>query len=138
MAKYEKFGPFLARQRAPEIKMAFAEIERVLGAPLPASAYKHRPWWSNNPSNNALTKTWLEAGYETTQVDMANRRLVFQRVIKAAPPAEPGQRIRQLLGSLKGLLQIEDGYDLSAPALPEWGRDLEAKYGAERHGNARR
>jgi len=132
MAKYEKFGPFLARQRAPKIKMAFAEIERVLGSPLPASAYKHRPWWSNNPSNNALTKAWLEAGYETTQVDMEHRHLVFQRV------AKPGQKIRQLLGSLRRLLQIEDGYDLSALALPDWGRDLEAKYGAGRHGNARR
>ena len=42
----------------------------------------HRAWWSNNPSNNVMTKVWLAAGYLTEQVDVSARKLVFRRVRK--------------------------------------------------------
>ncbi|MEA2936481.1 MAG: hypothetical protein QOD74_3127, partial [Variibacter sp.] len=63
--------------------MTFAEIERITGSKLPPKAQHQRAWWSNNPSNNVMTKVWLEAGYETERVDMAGRKLVFRRVGKA-------------------------------------------------------
>src|SRR2546421_10041955 len=84
MGKYEPLGQFLRKQRSPEVPLTFREIEKITGAKLPPKAQHHRAWWSNNPSNNVMTKVWLEAGYESAQVDVAARRLVFRRVVKAS------------------------------------------------------
>jgi hypothetical protein len=71
--------------------MSFADVERVTGEKLPPSAAKHRPWWSNNPNNNVLTRVWLDAGFESEQVDMAGRKLIFRRVRK--PVDSPGRKV---------------------------------------------
>lgn len=137
MGKYERLGDFLRSQRAPEVPLTFEEIEEITGVKLPPKSQHHRAWWSNNPSNNVMTKVWLAAGYETTRVDVAGRRLVFRRVRKPAaaepsrPPAmppwagEPGAR-HPLFGALKGLVRIPPGVDLTEPADPAWVDRLEA------------
>ena len=43
--------------------MTFGEIEELLGEKLPASK-QYPAWWSNNPSNNPMTKEWLAAGFQ--------------------------------------------------------------------------
>jgi hypothetical protein len=115
--------------------MTFAEIERILGNKLPPSAHKHRPWWSNNAKNSAMTKVWLEAGFQTEQVDMASRKLVFRRIQKkeplgiasseSAPTGSQRTKHHPLRGALKGLLRIMPGTDLTQPADPTWGRTWE-------------
>jgi len=62
MSKYGALGEFLKRQRGDLVPMTFAEIEKVTGAKLPASALKHRPWWSNNAKNSVMTQIWLDCG----------------------------------------------------------------------------
>src|SRR5436305_3627483 len=84
MGKYEPLGQFLRKQRTQEVPLTFREIEKITGVKLPPKAQHHRAWWSNNPSNNVMTKVWLEAGYESAQVDMNARKLVFRRVAKAS------------------------------------------------------
>ena len=88
MGKYENLGAFLQKQRAREVPLSFREIEKITGVKLPPKAQHHRAWWSNNPSNNVMTKVWLEAGFESAQVDMEARKLVFRRVAKATETAE--------------------------------------------------
>jgi hypothetical protein len=131
MGKYAPLGDFLRKQRVSLIPMSFQEIERITGVKLPPKAQHHRAWWSNNPSNNVMTKVWLEAGYQTEQVDMAGRKLVFRRVdeptspASKAPPQPPqnGPRKRHpLFGALKGLIKIMPGTDLTEPADPDWGK----------------
>lgn len=126
MGKYSRLGEFLRAQRASEIPMTFAEIERVIGAKLPSSAPHYPAWWSNNPSNNVMTKVWLEAGFRTEQVDVKSRRVVFRRAEpkRSSAQAAPGGR-HPLFGALKGLARIPDGVDLTAPADPEWGKVYE-------------
>ena len=70
--------------------MTFGEIERVIGAPLPPAALKHRALWSNNPSNWVMTKAWLAAGYETEKVDMEDCKLVFRKATSDAPDPDAG------------------------------------------------
>ena len=127
MGKYAPLGDFLRSQRAALVPMTFDEIEEVIGVKLPPKAQFHRAWWSNNPSNNVMTKVWLEAGFETEQVDMAARKLLFRRVREsasrkpAAPASKNGGRTRHpLLGALKGLVHVMPGTDLTQPADPEW------------------
>ncbi len=127
MSKYAPLGEFLRAQKRQEVPLTFAEIERITGVALPPKAQHHRAWWSNNPSNNVMTKVWLEAGYETEQVDMASRKLVFRRHEASAQP-EPAARLKSsrphhpLQGILKDVTHVPAGVDLTQPADPEWGK----------------
>jgi hypothetical protein len=127
MGKYEPLGAFLRDQRAPEVALTFSQIERITGVKLPPKAQHHRAWWSNNPSNNVMTRVWLEAGYESARVDINARKLVFRRVGKATgaakptPEAKKGER-HPLFGALKDVTYIPPGVDLTEPADPDWGK----------------
>jgi hypothetical protein len=137
MSKYYPLGEFLRGQSTAEVPMTFAAIERVTGAKLPPKAQNYAAWWSNNPSNNVMTKIWLAAGFKTERVDIAGRRLVFRRVRDAADhtrtqprsaaPADgtveapPAAGRHPMFGALKGLLTVTPGADVTKPADPAWG-----------------
>ena len=139
MSKYDALGNHLRKQATHEVPMTFAEIERVVGHKLPRSAYEHRPWWSNNPSNSVITAVWLKAGFRSARVDMAKKRLVFERTATAHGMAEepkmferdqPPMKVEPhpLIGSMIGTFTIEPGWDLTKPALdPEELELWEAK-----------
>lgn len=130
MSKYEPLTQFLSAQHAREVPMSFAEIERILGFRLPEKASGIRAWWSNNASNNVMTKAWLAAGYVTERVDMGSRRLVFRK--SASSPVSGGttsasarsigflDRIRAELG---GSVTIPAGVDITAPTGEVWDAD---------------
>ena len=64
----------------------FSEVEAVLGEPLPYSARKHRPWWSNG-GDQSQTRAWRSAGWKTARVNLEEETLEFRR--DRAPAAEP-------------------------------------------------
>jgi hypothetical protein len=136
MGKYENLGAFLQKQRTREVPLTFREIEKITGAKLPPKAQHHRAWWSNNPSNNVMTKVWLEAGYESAQVDMSARKLVFRRLTKEPSPqlapaaTKKGER-HPIFGALKDITRLVPGVDLTEPADPEWADLLDKKYGPQ-------
>lgn len=149
MGLYEPLERFLEQQQFSEIPMTFKDVEHVLGRALPQSAYKHRPWWANEAAGHSHAHAWLKAGYETAQVDMTARKLVFRRIAPKTGPAnltapdsglaeagrnfappQPGTPRRSpLFGALKGTFTIQQGYDLTRPALDpdEWSDTLAAK-----------
>lgn len=136
MSKYEPLRAYLLGQFGDEVPMTFAGIERVLGFALPPSARKHRPWWSNNGDNSAMTKVWLGAGFRTERVDLTGERLVFVRVKEkqmssntagfGEAPSKPAGAVAAVvtrhpaIGAMKGMLTIMPGVDLTAPVDPEW------------------
>jgi hypothetical protein len=135
MAKYAALGDYLKRQRRNLVPMTFAEIEKITGARLPASARKHRPWWSNNAHNSVITKVWLDAGFKSEQVDIPARKLVFVRGSKADNAGEQAAEEKPFhpaYGFMKGLVRIMPGTDLTQPADPEWADRIEAEYGPEK------
>jgi hypothetical protein len=129
MGKYAPLADFLRHQQTLEVPMTFAEIERLIGRKLPPTAEAHRAWWSNNPTNNVMTKAWLDAGFQSEQVDMEARKLVFRRVrnlppVPQPPPEKPGEkRQHPLFGALRGLFRVAPGASLTDPADSEWGAD---------------
>jgi hypothetical protein len=139
MGKYQPLGTFLRNQGSQEVPLTFHEIEKITGVKLPPKAQHHRAWWSNNASNNVMTKVWLDAGFESAQVDMSARKLVFRRVAKA-PNREPqqlapavvnkGER-HPIFGALKDITRLVPGVDLTEPADPEWADWLDKKYGPQ-------
>ena len=139
MSKYQPLEEFLAGLAFSRVKMSFAEIESAIGTQLPPSAYTYRAWWSNNPTNSVATYAWLNAGYESSDVDMTRQTVVFR---KSSPEVSDnhgdqwsGGVSRQpdedhpLFGFLRGKIRIIGDLDLTLPADPEWG---ERVYGSEK------
>ena len=130
-SKYQPLTAHLRAQRGNRVPMSFTEIERVVGTKLPPSATAHRAWWSNNPTNNVMTKAWLEAGFQSEQVDLDSRKLVFKRVAcgpqSTAPLANSksdvaASRKHGLFGWLRGTV-VSTG-DLTEPADPDWAERI--------------
>jgi hypothetical protein len=138
VGKYDPLKEFLRGQRANRVELTFAEIERIVGFKLPRSSRDYRAWWSNNPTNSVMTKAWLDAGFESEQVDMEGRKLTFRRVHELEPAASgsvrrPADGTHPLIGALEGTIWIAPGTDLTEPVDPEWG---ELAYG-DRDGDER-
>ena len=133
MGKYQPLGDFLRKQRASLIPMTFSEIERITGTMLPKSQ-QYPAWWSNSTTNNVMTQVWLDAGFETEQVDVENRKLVFRKVGATASATDKNEVLpngentsrHPLIGWMKGTVTIAPGVDLTEPADPKWG---EVAYG---------
>lgn len=128
MSKYAPLTAHLAALDAAEAPMTFAEIEAVTGHALPASK-RYPAWWSNNPSNNVMTRAWLAAGYQTERVDIAGERLVFRRVsavpgprtdVARPAPVRDGTLLERIRARLGGTVTITPGADLTAPAGEIW------------------
>ena len=136
MSKYAPLAAHLREVGQETVPMTFADIERIIGTNLPPSAFKHRPWWSNNPANSVITRSWLEAGYRTQNVDMEDRKLVFVKSTQYWPATETSGRVLRdearspamsdsgsfssVFGALKGTVTIKPGTDLTAPAEADW------------------
>src|SRR5579862_8761951 len=125
MAMYDPLGQYLKRNAASRIPMTFRQVESVIGKKLPASAYRHRPWWANEERGHAHAKAWLEAGYRTEQVDMKTMKVMFVRASAPSGVAESrhdfqadSKSVRHpLIGALKGTFTIDPEWDLTKPAL---------------------
>jgi hypothetical protein len=126
MGRYDPLRAFLEGQQAERIPMSFAELEDVLGAPLPRSK-RYPAWWSNNPSNNPMTKVWLEAGFVTEQVNPEAGRLAFRRARPPSrgPTSAPGAWLRRLRAKMAGSVQVEPGWDLTSPTGEVWDAERE-------------
>ena len=106
--------------------MSFAEIEAVIGSPLPPSK-RHPAWWSNNAANNVMTRAWLAAGFRTERVDIAGEKLVFRRAdepgTKPEPPPATASKdsfFGRLRAAMGGTVKIMPGVDITAPMDVRW------------------
>ena len=121
MSKYGPLKAYLQAQVTVEIPLSFAEIEAILGQRLPASAYRHRPWWANEPSGHVHAQAWLEAGYATAKVDLAGQTLVFRRLVEPQAPAR-GKPLSGLSDAERRFADAEDAGDIhdGMPAPGLW------------------
>lgn len=136
-SKYEALEAFLRARVEESVTMTFDDVARVIGSRLPAAAHAHRAWWGNNATNHVHAAAWLRAGFESAQVDMVARTLVFRRRATSAGNAPAGRAAaahvaerasdyalrgrHPLFGALKGLSRVAADTDLTQPADPEWG-----------------
>jgi hypothetical protein len=90
MGVYEPLTHHLNDLGADQWNANFAEIERIIRRALPASAYKHRPWWANQADgNHSQSKAWRDAGWETREVDLAHRTVNFVRARRPQTSPSP-------------------------------------------------
>ena len=69
MSKYRPLSDRLAQESADEWRPTFAEIEEVLGFPLPKAA-QQGAWWSGGEKPHH--KAWTEQGWEVGGVDKSS------------------------------------------------------------------
>jgi hypothetical protein len=68
---YLPLGEYLGGLNSFTEQLTFAQIERILGRPLPPSSRRHRAWWAN-ASEGAHThaRSWLDVGWQVDSVDL--------------------------------------------------------------------
>lgn len=79
MSKYEPITRHLNAQSSHKVTMGFAEIERLIGFPLPQSARKYPAWWANNAHAGRHAGAWLAASWKSEDVDLAAEKVSFCR-----------------------------------------------------------
>lgn len=77
--KYQPLKRHLESLHESTWRAGFAEVERILGSALPASARMHQAWWSNDASPGRHSRARLEAGWHTEAVNLVERTLTFRR-----------------------------------------------------------
>jgi hypothetical protein len=66
----------LRASSADRLLLSFAEIERLIGGPLPSSARKHAAFWSNT---STYAKAWRPAGFTVSRAGCLPEEVVFVR-----------------------------------------------------------
>jgi hypothetical protein len=88
MSKYNPLTARLAGHDGSEWRASFAEIEEVLGFPLPKGARAGKVWWQNSGAQ-PHQRAWTGAGWHTADVDHAGGAVTFRRKSAGSgPPAE--------------------------------------------------
>lgn len=81
MSRYEPLSRHLSQRAERRWSATFDQIERILGSPLPESAYKYPAWWANQSgSGHIQSAAWQRAGWKTAKLDLERRRVDFERV----------------------------------------------------------
>ncbi|MEP7209557.1 MAG: hypothetical protein ABI740_01860 [Alphaproteobacteria bacterium] len=124
MSKYEPLTSFLNRAKKSVVELSFSEIEGIIGAKLPASAYEYPAFWSNNAEGHVNARAWIAAGFLSERVDIAAERIVFRRsdatVDGASNKATGEELLAAVYGCMRGTVYIPEGIDIMEPVELEW------------------
>lgn len=95
--KYAPLQEHLESQPRSErlITLAFSEIEQIIGAKLPKSAYTYSEWWANQEYGSQAS-SWMNAHFRVERIDIAGRKVMFSRSVTSC--SEPLQKSAQSLG----------------------------------------
>jgi hypothetical protein len=73
MSKYKPLSDRLSAHGAPEWRASFAEIEEVLGFPLPRTARSGQSWWGDEK------RAWRDHGWRADDIDHEGGYVTFKR-----------------------------------------------------------
>ncbi len=131
-SKYSPLYEALIRTGQEEVTFTMAEIETLLGAPLPSTAHNDRAWWSNRNSGAVQASAWMSAGYNVANADLDNRRITFQKPVFKYEIRRAGDTIlwnadmvralRHHMSASQGELAEELG--VRQQTISEWEKEL--------------
>jgi hypothetical protein len=90
--EYQLLHQYLRDRFADRVVLTFAQIEDLLGFPLPDSARRERAWWgAADPAalRSVQSEAWTLAG-RTATVNLPARSVLFER--EAEPATRAGRR----------------------------------------------
>ncbi len=81
LTKYGGLGSYLKFRGSftDTVKLNFARIDGIIADNLPMEAYKTEGWW-DNVDTRMQARAWLEAGWETVEVNLKDGFVVFKKV----------------------------------------------------------
>ena len=71
MGKYDPLFRYLDTNKNSQVPLSYAEIENILSAKLPDSAFKYKVWWDNN--SHVQSKSWRAAGYKVDSIFLGDK-----------------------------------------------------------------
>jgi hypothetical protein len=89
--KYRQLWRWLQDQGRDEISLTFADIEQVLGMPLPHSARRHPTHWYGY-EGTALGRAIRDAGWRASQVNLTDETVLFIRNDTPGPDENQSQQ----------------------------------------------
>ena len=78
-AKYRALASYLLASDLDKVTLSYAEIESILGFPLPPTAYKFQKSYWANTMRHSYASAWLLVGYKA-RVEDAEHLVTFKRV----------------------------------------------------------
>ena len=75
---YQPIADFLSTQDEDVVCLTYAQIEALIGSPLPDSAYTSASHWRTK--SVTVARIWTASGWEVVQVDRRGHAVVFQRL----------------------------------------------------------
>lgn len=81
-SRYAPLAIWLQNQppRKELVKPTFAQVEEIIGGPLPRSAYEHRAWWANDSVGHVQSQQWLDVGWRVASVNFSTQVVRFARI----------------------------------------------------------
>ena len=76
--KYRLLWRWLSNQDLDEVRLTFADVEEIIGAPLPPSARSYLPPWYGY-DGTALGRAIRNAGWKASEVNLTDERVRFVR-----------------------------------------------------------
>lgn len=76
--KYRFLSDYLYESNQSQVKLTFAEIERILKFKLPDSATTHRAFWANTESHS-IALSWLSVNYSVVEANLGEKYIVFEK-----------------------------------------------------------
>jgi hypothetical protein len=80
MATYKPLEDFLGSQEKETVTLSFADIEKIVGRPLPQSAYRWDWWWKDEDTSttrHVQSKAWTRQGF-SAHVDRTRHVVEFR------------------------------------------------------------
>lgn len=132
MAKGEKYiglTTYLEKSGQNQMSLSFLEIETIIGCKLPDSSYKYPALWSNSKSHS-IAFGWLNAGYNTRNVDIPNQVVEFIKTSYRDIDVKSGDEDKSLR---KNHLLIETAIENINIYFNETMIDIHGRYMSWRH-----
>ena len=64
-----------------EVALSFEQIESIIKAKLPPSAYEYQQWWDSEKEGNHVNgRAWTKAGWKVERVDFNRKQAILVRV----------------------------------------------------------
>lgn len=106
MSRYEPLAEFLDRRTSPVWQAKFSDVERILGFPLPPSAFRYPAWWANQQGKgHSQTAGWKAAGWRTCALNLQEHRVTFKRESSTVPASSPVLNFEQR-GAIEFLIAL--------------------------------
>jgi DNA-binding XRE family transcriptional regulator len=132
--KYWPLFQHLRQSGQDAITLSFAEIEALLGGPLPESARESRGWWSNRHAGPVQASAWMGAGYHVKGLDLAGETVTFLKPVRVYKVERKGETVLWNSDLIKGLrehlglsqAQLAEKLGVRQQTISEWETSLYA------------